>query len=422
MDPLPLIFNLQSCISEAQKYEGSHYREKKGKMVNPPSAPVTPGYRQPSVEDAPDSQTPQDWSVARVEVPPPAPSPPPAGPINVFDFLVQDGQRSSSVSTRSSPAPQIKAAPPRKRVQMADDAITYGNGTVSSSNTKYASDLSLAMEVDQNGHKANTALQRTPAPKHKTEIREPSSKAAKSGSEKKRKRPPVEELDLSESRKSSQELSDSTPAVLHSGLTGGLAKMLADKEAASQQASPLSPKKRSKRDRHDKYEKIETDSADGGRDRHRKKRHDKQDDDDASRHRRHKRHRSDGDDGRKTLEAPPAFKAIEYHKQSNGARSTTSSSRASFRSHSEFFLSLVDKGHTSHKGQSIYGTLKSFHDGIIEDGDQNTYEDNGEKVREERRLLKALRMKINKQGEIVLFARPDFESDGEDLQRRIEAP
>ena len=411
-------------MTEAQKYEGSRYREQKGKRSNPPSAPVTPGYHHPTVEDAPDTHTPQDMSIARVEVPPPAPSPPPVGPVNVFDFLVEDGARSSSASARSSPAPQIKAPPTKKKVQLDTHAITYGNGPVHASNKKYSSELSLVMEVDQQHNKPNTALQRTPAPKYKTETRAPADKVGKSGSDKKRKRPPIEELDLSESRKSSQELSDTTPAVLHSGLTGGLARMLGDRESKSQVASPLSPKKRNKRERFEQYEKIETDSADGGRDRHKKTRHErrKEDDDVLARQRRHKRHRSDGDDSMKKLEAPPAFKQIEYPRTNGSTTRSIASSRFSFRSHSEFFLSLVDKGYSSHKGQSVYGTLKSFHDGVCEEETRITYDSHGNKIREEKKLLKALRMKVNKQGEIVLFARPDFEFDEEEQQRRIEAP
>ncbi|KAL9057598.1 MAG: hypothetical protein Q9162_002213 [Coniocarpon cinnabarinum] len=436
---LPLILNLQSCITEAQKYEGAQYRERNGKRSNPNSAPVTPGgYRQPSVEDAPDSQTPTgDTTLARVQVPPPAPSPPPAANINVFDFLVKDGARSSSASARSSPEPrQITAPPPttKKKVQLSSDAVTYGDGAISASSAKYPSDLHLAMDVDSTAsHKPNTALARTPAPqKYKTEPRRPNdSKSANKSSEKKRKRPPVEELDLSESRKSSQELSDTTPAVLHSGLTGGLAKMLADKEArasASGQASPLSPKKRSRKEKYERYEKIETDSADGGRDHHGKRRKDKTREEGGK---RHKRHRSDGDDAVKRLEAPREVKAIEYHAPNGSAKlakstvstaSTTTTSRAAWSSHSEFFLSLIDKGSSSHKGQSIWGTLKSFHDGVCEGTRFTEYEESGMRVGEEKRLLKALRMKVNSRGEVVLFARPDFEVDEEAMGRRIEAP
>ena len=429
----PLILTLQSCISEAQKYEGSHYRDRNAKRSNPPSAPVTPGYSQPAIEDAPDS-TPRNWAVAEVNVPPPAPSPPPAAsPVNVFDFLIPNESRSASVSSRSTPEPeaprrikQQPVSPKKKRVQVQEDSFTYGDAPVQSSSTKYPSELSLAMEVEQPSTKPNSSIHRTPAPKHASGGRESAAKPANSGSEKKRKRPPVEELDLSESRKSSQELSDTAPTVLHSGLTGGLGKLLGNKEAQQEQPSPLSPKKRTKHPRFKELDKLETDSADGGRERRHKKKQDntrQEDDDGTARHRRHKRHRSDGDDTVKALEAPPEFKAIEYHHNhdhANGARSNASS-RQSFHSHSQFFLSLVDKMHTSQKGQSIYGTLKSFHDGICNEDERAFYEESGDKAREEKKLLKALRMKVNRNGEIVLFARPDFE-EAEDGVKRIEAP
>ena len=297
---------------------------------------------------------------------------------------------------------------------MQDNGITYGKGPIEGQSAKYASDLSLAMDIDsQPSLTAPPATHRTPAPKAVPDPRDSSKKSTKTSTEKKRKRPQVEELDLSESRKSSQELSDGAP-VLHSGLTGGLAKMLGKGDSAQQ--SPLSPKKKNKHTKH------ETDSADGDRERRRRKKHDKAEDDGTGRHRRHKRHRSDGDEVSATVApkpvkalGPPAeTKAIEYHKATSNSLVRTNS-RASYRSHSEFFLSLIDKGASSQKGQSIYGTLKSFHEGVCEGEDADDYEANGDRLREEKTLLRALRMKRNKNGEIVLFARPAYESGDEKL-------
>ena len=400
---------------------------------------MTPGYHPPTVEDA--NGTPQDWSLARVDVPPPAPSPPPADVPNVFDFLVEEKTPSrpqslrSSVSASSSPRLGYKALPsPKKRVHMDERVIEYGHAPIEQSNVKYDSNLSLAMDVDSQHTLPGSSLHRTPAAKSSKEDKHADKKASKSGSEKKRKRPPVEELDLSESRKSSQELEEEGAPVLHSGLTGGLAKLLGKNGDSQVDApSPLSPKKRHKRERH------ETDSADGDRVKHsRSRKHG--DGDDGGQKRKHKRHRSDGDEIPKSLKAlePAAeIKTIEYHKHSGNGEShaltrvtstaTASSSRQEFRSHSEFFLSLIDKGHASHKGQSIWGTLKSFHDGMCEEEEKEAYEGSGVRVREEKRLMKALRMKINRQGEIVLFARPDFEvamDEGHEKERevrRIEA-
>lgn len=76
-------------------------------------------------------------------------------------------------------------------------------------------------------------------------------------------------------------------------------------------------------------------------------------------------------------------------------------------SHSEFFLSLIDKDHHSVKGQSIWGALKIFHE-------ETTYDssaDDEAKRAEEKRLLKGLRCKINKHGEVILFARPEAEGE-----------
>ncbi|KAJ9271872.1 hypothetical protein DTO212C5_1953 [Paecilomyces variotii] len=97
---------LQSCMTEAQKYQGALYKEKptkqqrqKGKNQATSKQIARSNARPPYVEDAPDADEPISQ-----HPPPPAPSPPPAatGPsksttvatsgnaVNVFDFLVTD--------------------------------------------------------------------------------------------------------------------------------------------------------------------------------------------------------------------------------------------------------------------------------------------------------------------------------------------
>lgn len=176
-----------------------------------------------------------------------------------------------------------------------------------------------------------------------------------------------------------------------------------DKEIAhGGDASPLSPKKRSKRSREEER---------SGKPKHK--------DDSNDRSSRHKERdgrashaastvvtTTSSKDSRRTrrdLEAPPGRKAIEYHP----GRAGRTVKQAPYQANSEFFLGLIDKDHRSVKGQSIWGALKMFHEarqegmGLDEDGNRA----------EEKRLLKGLRCKINKNGEIVLFARPEAEGE-----------
>lgn len=381
----------QSCMTEAQKYEGPQQKRQK----TPRNGPSYSNYKPPSVED-----TPRGMQVAKVSAPPPAPSPPVSQPtpLNVFDFLVDD--KNGNVSDSSAPSSPISpitrrisqssissaesSRPPTREARPKDLGISYGHGFVEHSLQRYTSDVSLAMDVDSQGYQTIT---RTPGPRHLEELK--SGKRA--SSEKKRKRPDVEDLDLSDDKRAS----------LHTGLTGGLGKLLKSSEFSAAEASPLSPKKRTK---HSQYtEEIREPRQDKA---HR-----------SSKHKDEKKmqivRKRDGTTRTRQLavEGGSKPKAI-----TNGPPS-----RRSFESHSEFFLSLIDKDHKSQRGQSIWGALKTFHEGVCQDDDMDEYDESGQRQSEEKRLLKALRLKRNKNGEYVLFARPDFEEPEETaLVKRIE--
>src|ERR1700712_2201624 len=76
-----------SCMSEAQKYQGNLYKEKK-----PVKSPRQPQPQSQALVPRPayvEEESRQTTAVAIVDAPPHAPSPPPN--INVFDFLLPGG-------------------------------------------------------------------------------------------------------------------------------------------------------------------------------------------------------------------------------------------------------------------------------------------------------------------------------------------
>jgi len=169
---------------------------------------------------------------------------------------------------------------------------------------------------------------------------------------------------------------------LHSGLTGGLNRLLSN-EPREYEASPLSPKKRSKHGKEEKPSKRRIG------------------DDEDRRHKKHRHQESESDSrpGKeiKAIEGSKELQRVEYPV----ARKLTT------ESNSEFFLSLINRDHLSGKGQSIWGALKMFREGLP--GDLSSKE---VKEQEEKKLFRGLRMRINDAGEIVLFSRPELEVSG----------
>jgi len=334
----------QSCISEAQKYQGALYKEKKPKS-------------QQQQRHAP-SQT-----LATVEAPPQAPSPPAAAyPVNVFDYLV--GEQSPNAAA------------------VSQDSVRYGAGPMDQSLERFDSGLnSMTQNTQDTGLGYSTTL-RTPGASRSQ------LPNGDKNSEKKRKRANVDGLSIVPPRLSGH--AGQQPN-LHSGLTGGLNRLLSN-EPRDYEASPLSPKKRS---RHGKEEKSSKRRSGDDEDRH---------------HKKHRQHESELDSrsGRevKAIEGSKELQRIEY----------PVARKSSAESNSEFFLSLINRDHLSSKGQSIWGALKMFREGLP--GDLSSKDT---KEQEEKKLFRGLRMRINDAGEIVLFSRPELEvsgSSGLELQKR----
>lgn len=380
-------------MSEAQKYQGALYRpekEKKGKQnkQNPNNPrPVVP--QQAYVEDASEGNSP-----SMIE----ALTPTAVGEaVNVFDFLdpstpgasrielplpepmsiIEDDAPVSHTSRAQSPAHAITGQE-LVRVTFDDDAqsitdlVEYGTGPV------------------------NEDAFVTPAPKREREGRERKKDKKdrderKDKKDKKRKRLHVETHDL-ETR--ADEIMTDAPPVLHSGLTGGLGKLLSrqafppspDLSGDAAETSPgipahkTKPAKTSKRGRVDTISQGFLSYLSGNRAANR---------DDSDEHKRkHRRHRE--------RSKQPSPKMLEYKSTAGGA-ADGSTVIVFNKPRADLLLSFVGKGPTSERGVSMNKALKRYHRERTDLGIGLAKRD------EEKELWKNLRMRKNDRGEIVLF-------------------
>ncbi|KAL8944498.1 MAG: hypothetical protein Q9216_000408 [Gyalolechia sp. 2 TL-2023] len=429
-----------SCVSEAQKYQGALYKEKPSKQAKKSVKIATPSSlvpRKAFVEDASDAD---GNAIAIVDPPPEAPSPPPAvknpQPVNVFDFLVaEDTPNASKISlggTRAQMEMKPHAPPlfdPNRRSESSDsgtdhhydsayerDGYTYGTDPIPST--------SALKQIEY----------KTPAPKHHTQHPNDSQPiiyeldgAHRTSTDKKRKRHHVEDLDLTAARPPSRQELDSmtidgtaapTP-ILHSGLTGGLNRLLSkstnkflpspEYSASSQQQdpSPPSPVKRTKRivTTIDGEKVRKTSSGALVRIRKAPSSSRRASDESSSRPRKHQRSSlKEASDTRPRRE----MKTIEYHPATNSSHHghhhnhhhqdrdlDQQQQMVLYRSRAELFLSFVKKGPDSEHGCSINKALKRYH------------RERGvgleRKQEEEKELWKSLRVRRNERGEVVIL-------------------
>ena len=448
-----------SCITEAQKYQGPLYREKsKGKADKRNSTDgayqtqeMVP--RRAYVEDAPEGDDSQ--AIAIIDVPPRAPTPPsatePAENVNVFDFLVTDETPNGSKTALTTPHDRHAM---ERSIQYGNGdsqshfsqystngsdymqyGFSYGNSTVNPSFSRYDSWQNLT-DAQQSQAMMPPPAYVTPAPKeHRRERRDVSST---DNSDKKRKRVHIEELDLSSSSKrpSSRDGimldahgATSNGRMLHSGLTGGLQKLITDPEFYEDriEAGPtpiLSPIKRTRREDDSKKERRKTvyvshigsstirpSSTKPPEDKHRRPRSperkyhhddkhrrarsadraDRTYHDDRHRHRTHRESTSSDEKPRRKQ-----LKAIEYHpERPSSVQPNGTNQLVTYKSRGELFMSFINKGPDSEHGCSINKVLKRYHRERDVRGEAKDDED--------KELWKSLRLRRNERGEIVLF-------------------
>ena len=345
-------------------------------------------------------------TISIVEALPEAPAPPPAAPpanVNVFDFLVNDETPiMSKVSLAPSDqrgidyTPSVLSSDVRRKESLSNEdphyekhGYSYGKDPIPSTQRKDRPKVEYFTPVPNDLHKDLVALEH----KH--------GKHERKSTDKKRKRVHVEDLDLTAVRLPSQEsedvaMSDAPAPTLHTGLTGGLNRLLSKSkfppspDYSNGDPDPPSPVERSKpsssrtmnvrkRDRSrpavsSALVKIKK-HRDSDETRPRKKHH-------RSAHRQH------GASHRHSEK--PKRKAVDYPAQSTD---DSQQQLVVFKSRAELFMSLITKGEESERGMSVHKALKRYH---REKGRVG-------KEEEEKELWKSLRLRRNERGEIVVF-------------------
>jgi len=383
-------------MTEDQKYQGALYRNKKAKTVpGANTSAATNNMAQPAyVEDVADEygawrdyeQDSDDDGHSAATPLPEAPTPPSAaeGPINVFDFLVAG----------PTPAASSLSLPATNPVQLSDETqlvrFDYeANGLLD------AIDTNDDAMIEYGTGPVPTSF-RTPAPKgerKKAKVTEGEIKK-----DKKRKRLHIE---------TDQVMTDAPP-VLHSGLTGGLNRLMnrptvfppsPDYSGGDAAETPASPLKKSKHSKHHKSR-----GADGlsnslmamiaagsgvktsSKSKSSKKRKSSSSSTTKKKHTKH-------------LDAPKEQKLLEYRPGSKDSKDgeNNSGQMVVFKPRAEHFLSFVNKGPESERGCSVNKALKRYH------REREDVGNNLSKLMEEKELWRSLRMKKNDRGEIVLF-------------------
>jgi cell growth-regulating nucleolar protein len=349
-----------------------------------------------------------------------------------------------------APTPAYEAPTPAvsdvMKFQVAEDdqvyaqtGFAYGEGTVRPSKERYDSYATPA-----------------PKPKHaRTKSRDTDVETTSKKTDRKRKRNSPSELDISLVR--AQEARDRSlaeaPPMLHSGLTGGLNRLLtrpafppSPDDSGDYANSPLSPMKRAKQgnsialaraqreweiqQQKDRKAAIKEEKAreekkkekERGRERDRKERkaatalvkiRPKKRRDESPKESRRLRRRQYSSSVSPAPQDRKAPKAIEYRRSGSRSQSPDGNGQLIVRpngdlvptstedARADLFMSFINKGPDSERGMSVNKALKRYH------RERNDHWDRASsKAEEEKELWKNLRLKRNDRGEIVLFFSP----------------
>ncbi|KAF2441250.1 hypothetical protein P171DRAFT_92683 [Karstenula rhodostoma CBS 690.94] len=496
-----------SCITEDQKYQGKLYREPKQNKKQQPQHQKKDSVQQhaqalvPRNAYAEDAADADNNAVAIVDAPPRAPTPPPAAhslgykeqaalpDVNVFDFL--DTSETPAPARTRAPVDESRmiedSMPPAYQkeeskisatdvmlFQVPDDedlignSFAYGDEPVRPSNEHFDSSYDIR---EQNPQYSYT----TPAPKSKhsrKKSRDKNVDTTISKSERKRKRNSPAELDMSLVR--AQEERDTAmteaPPILHSGLTGGLNRLLhssqfpptPDHSGDWVENSPLSPMKRAKqgaskaflraqkdyetqqeKDRKAEIkeerarDKEERKERERGRDRERKERKEikastalvkirpkmkRRDDSERSSHKHpeggERRRRRETDSSGSPPRPRKTVKAIEYRRSESQSSAPDNDRQLIVRPNGDVVPVKTEHEARAELFMSFINKGPDSERGMSVNKtlkryhrERHDYDHHVSKADEEKELWKSLRLKRNDRGEIVLFfASPDVEA------------
>ncbi|KAI0512551.1 hypothetical protein F5B22DRAFT_307233 [Xylaria bambusicola] len=393
-----------SCITEDQKYQGALYKPKRQKP-NQTEAQTNDDAmaHRAYVEDAVEEY--EQYQVYEVHEPaddygdsyngmPAAPMPPPAVPeeanVNVFDYMVDATPNASKVNF------------PAQTFQSQETPMGYGGGRqlirFDDDSNNYI-DESGYMVDDGSMGQYGTAFE-TPAPKaHRKKTKDAERELKK---DKKRKRLHIETSPAALAR--TDEVMTDAPPVLHSGLTGGLNRMMRPSQFppspdySGGDAGETSPALSIQKKKHTKPSKARRTDSIGSNLKalvtgtskskvSKKRKH--------SSERKEKKRRTHSHSSSSSRKAP---KLIEFKAKSGDEKDGESGALVVFKPRSDLFLSLCNKGPESDRGCSVNKALKRYHRERSSSGTSLG------KGLEEKELWRSLRMRRNERGEIVLFS------------------
>ncbi|KAI0154779.1 hypothetical protein GGR57DRAFT_96013 [Xylariaceae sp. FL1272] len=383
-----------SCMTEDQKYQGALYKPKKQKNNDATQSTQqqdTIMAHHAYVEDVTEEYNAYQYQIesdADNELPPEAPSPPPAvahdANPNVFDYMLDATPNVSNVNLQPYHNP-VSASGGRQLVRFEQpemDEYVDESG--------YMVDDGAMVRYSTEG-----GAFETPAPKsHRKKTKDADREQKK---DKKRKRLHIDTSPPALDRTTDEVMTDAPP-VLHSGLTGGLKSMMRSSQFppspdySGGDNVPASPIKKKK------HTKSKSKSSDGigsnlkalisGSSKSKVSKKRKHSSSSEKKEKKHRSHRS----------SEKAPKLIEYKAKSGDEKDGESGALIVYKPRSDLFLSFCNKGPESDRGCSVNKALKRFHRERTSSGTSLG------KVMEEKELWRSLRMRRNDRGEIVLFS------------------